>query len=101
MRIRSKEEVVKTYKNRYPELDQYFIANLKQEYDRYYEKLKDMTGENEIRDFFAKEIEKNEQNYKGGTHVEGVNASLHNHYMSVLANYGLIVFFRDNMIEWD
>ena len=32
--------------------------------------------------------------------IEGVEKALNDQYMTVLATYGLIVFFRDNMIEW-
>lgn len=99
VKIRSKEEVLKEYQSRYPALDQYFIQHLSEEYDRYYQKLQHMQTEKEVELFFEGEIEKNEHMFKNHAHMEGVEASLSNQYMAVLAAYGLIVFFRDHMLE--
>lgn len=99
MRIKSKDEVIKLYKNRSPELDSYFIKSLEEEYDKHYEAVKNLESLDEINDYFEREIEKNEQLYNENALVQGVEMALTNQYMSILANYGLIVFFRDNMIE--
>jgi len=98
IKIRSKEEVLRLYEHRYPELDQYFLDHLEEEYDRYYEQIWHLTKE-EALDFFENEIKKNEQMYKDNALSEGIERPLHNQYMAVLAAYGLIVFFRDNMLE--
>lgn len=99
MRIKDKEEVLRAYESRYPALDRYFLKNLSEEYDRYYEKLQHMQTVREVEVFFEEEIEKNEQLYKDNAHIKGIEAALGDQYMTVLAAYGLIVFFRDNMIE--
>ena len=100
MRIRSKEEVLKEYKNKYKELDNYFISHLSEEYDKYYKIVKDLQTKDEILEVFEKEIEKNDKMYNEHAGIEGVEKALNDQYMTVLASYGLIVFFRDNMIEW-
>ena len=48
---------------------------------------------------FEDEIEKNERKYKDNAQMEALEGSPHGQFMDILANYGLIVFFRDNMIE--
>ena len=58
MRIKSKEEVLKEYKNKYKELDNYFISHLSEEYDKYYKIVKDLQTKDEILAVFEKEIEK-------------------------------------------
>lgn len=99
MRIKEREELLKAYENRYPALDEYFKRQLSEEYDRYYEKLQHMQTEREVEVFFEEEIEKNEQLYKDNAHMKGIESALNDQYMTVLAAYGLIVFFRDNMVE--
>lgn len=101
MRIKTKEEVMECYQKRYEQLDQYFLKNLSEEYDRYYLKLNSFHSREDIEDFFEEEIQKNEQNYKDNALIEGVTDSLEEQYLSVLASYGLIVFFRDHMIDWE
>ncbi len=99
MRIRSKEEVLDLYKNRYPQLDRFFQKMLSAEYDKHYNMVKDFQTYPETEDYFEEEIQKNEQMYKDNMHMEGIEAALNDQFMTVLANYGLIVFFRDNMVE--
>lgn len=99
IRIRSKEEVLRLYEHRYPELDHYFLRHLEEEYDRYYDQLWHLGSKEEALHFFENEIKKNEQMYKNNALSEGIERPLHNQYMAVLAAYGLIVFFRDNMLE--
>jgi hypothetical protein len=101
MKIKSKEEVVKAYSKRYPELDYYFISNLELEYDKHYEQLKNMKSQKEVEAYFQNEIEKNDASYKDSVGNSGIEDSLNNQYMSILAAYGLIVFFRDTMIDYD
>ena len=62
VKLKSKEEVLKEYMSRYPELDNFFKEELSEEYGRY------------------------------------VEASPHIQFMEILAQYGMIKFFRDNML---
>lgn len=101
MKIKSKEEVILAYSRRYPALDSYFIKSLEEEYDRYFSHLKTLTSKESVNLFFESEIAKNENIFKDNALLDGLEATLHDQYMSVLANYGLIVFFRDTMIDWD
>ena len=98
-KIRNKEDVLQEYVNRYPELDEHFKKELAEEYDRYRELLINTKTKEEALEVFEEEIRKNEERYKSNTLVECLEGSPHNQYMEILANYGLIVFFRDNMIE--
>jgi nicotinic acid mononucleotide adenylyltransferase len=98
-KIRDKGEVLREYVNRYPKLDEHFKKELVQEYDRYRELLIDTKTKEEALEVFEDEIKKNEEKYKSDTLIECLEGSPHNQYMEILANYGLIVFFRDNMIE--
>ena len=99
MRIRSKEEVLELYKSRYPQLDRFFQKMLSAEYDKHYDILKDLQTHSQAESYFEEEIQKNEQMYRDNLQIEGIEAALSDQFMTVLANYGLIVFFRDNMIE--
>lgn len=101
MKIKTKEDVVGAYSKRYPELDYYFISNLEREYDKHYEQIKHMKTKKEIEAYFQSEIEKNEASFKDSVGHGGLEDSLNNQYMSILASYGLIVFFRDTMVEYD
>lgn len=101
MKIKSKDEVILAYSRRYPALDAYFIKSLEEEYDRYYFHLKSLTTKESVDHFFESEILKNENAFKDNALLDGLESTLHDQYMSVLANYGLIVFFRDTMIEWN
>lgn len=97
--IRSKEEVLKEYVNRYSKLDEFAIDELSKEYDRYIDLLKSLETREEAIAMFEDEIEKNERKYKDNAQMEALEGSPHGQFMDILANYGLIVFFRDNMIE--
>lgn len=97
-KIRSKEEVLKEYVNRYPELDQLAIDELSREYDRYIDLLKNLETKEEAMAVFKDEIDKNERRYKDNHQMRALEGSTHDQFMEILANYGLIVFFRDNMI---
>lgn len=98
-KIRDKEDVLAEYQKRYEELDCVFIENLSKEYDRYINLLKNLTNREDAIEVFEREIEINEQNFKNNSQMRDLEGSPHSQYMSILANYGLIVFFRDNMIE--
>ncbi len=100
MRIKTKEDVLNAYKSRYPDLDTYVTNQLSTEYDRYFEKIENLKTSEEVRNVFEEAIILNEQRYRENAHIHGVERALNNQYMSILASYGLIVFFRDNMIEW-
>ena len=97
--IRDKEDVLKEYSSRYPELDQFVIDELSKEYDRYVNMLKSVELKEEAITIFNNEIEKNERKYSDNTQMQALEASSHNQFMDILASYGLIVFFRDNMLE--
>lgn len=98
VKIRSKEEVLKEYQSRYPELDKFFIQELSKEYDRYFELLKDVNTKEEVYEIFSEEIKKNERKYVENSMIVS-EGSLHGQFMDILAQYGLIKFFRDNMLE--
>ncbi|WP_077369096.1 hypothetical protein [Anaerosalibacter sp. Marseille-P3206] len=98
VKIKSKEEVLREYQSRYEELDSFFIEELSKEYDRYAEKLKDVDTKEEAIDMFRKEVKRNERRYKQNT-MNASEASLHGQFMDILAQYGLIKFFRDNILE--
>lgn len=99
LKIRSKESVLKEYVSRYPKLDQFVIDELSREYDRYINLLKSVgTREDAIR-IFKDEILENERRYRENDQMRCLEGSTHDQFMEILANYGMIVFFRDNMIE--
>lgn len=98
-KIRDKDQVLKEYSRRYPELDNMFIKELGNEYDRYIDLLKHAQTREQALEVFAEEIERNENNYRNNAAMNFLEGSTHTQYMEILANYGLIVFFRDNMIE--
>lgn len=97
--IRGKEEVLNEYVKRYPELDQFVIDELSREYDRYIDLLKNLETREEAIEIFEEEIKMNERSYKDNSKMRALEGSTHNQFMEILANYGLIVFFRDNMIK--
>lgn len=98
-KIRDKKEVLNAYGKRYPELDQFVMDELSKEYDRYVDKLKSLETKNEAIVVFEKEIEKNERRYADNSQMKALEGSTHDQFMDIMANYGLIVFFRDNMLE--
>ncbi|WMM24761.1 hypothetical protein RBU61_17825 [Tissierella sp. MB52-C2] len=97
--IRGKEEVLNEYVKRYPELDQFVMDELSREYDRYIDLLKNLETREEAIEIFEEEIKMNERSYKDNSKMRALEGSTHNQFMEILANYGLIVFFRDNMIK--
>lgn len=97
-KIRDKEYVLEEYERRYEELDNIVLKELGKEYDRYVNLLKNLSSREEAIEVFEKEIRRNERNYKS-PEMSDLEASPHLQYMDILANYGRIVFFRDNMIE--
>lgn len=97
-KIRDKEYVLEEYERRYEELDNIVLKELGKEYDRYVNLLKKLSSREEAIEVFEKEIRRNERNYKS-PEMSDLEASPHLQYMDILANYGRIVFFRDNMIE--
>ncbi len=99
MKIKRKDQVLSLYKSRYPALDKFFLQHLGEEYDRYAEKVLAMNSIEEFDAFFISEVEKNEQLYKDNADIGGVESSLVEQYMAVMANYGRIMFFRDNILE--
>ena len=98
VKIKSKKEVLKEYQSRYPELDSFFIQELSKEYDRYAEILKHTNSKEEAIEMFREEVKKNEARYNENV-MNASEASLHGQFMDILAQYGLIKFFRDNMLE--
>ncbi|MFA5523238.1 MAG: hypothetical protein WDA24_02665 [Tissierellales bacterium] len=99
IRLKSKEEVLKEYVSRYPELDQHFITKLSDDYDRYRELLKECNSKKEVIEVFEKEIRENEKLYNDSSLIRGLEDSPYNQYIEILANYGRIAFFRDNMLK--
>lgn len=98
LEIKSKDQVLMAYKNRYPGLDKFVLDELSKEYDRYLEKLRGLTSREEALEVFNREIEENEQKYRDNSAMKLLEASPHTQFMEILAAYGLIVFFRDTMI---
>ena len=84
--IKSKEEVLKEYVNRYPRLDQFAIDELSKEYDRYIDLLKSLETRDEAIAIFEEEIEKNERKYKDNAQMKSLEGSAHNQFMEILAN---------------
>lgn len=97
-KIKDKKEVLSAYGKRYPELDQFVMDELSKEYDRYIDKLKSLETKNEAIVVFEKEIEKNERRYTDNSQMKALEGSTHDQFMDIMACYGLIVFFRDNML---
>lgn len=98
VKIKSKEKVLKEYRSRYPELDTFFIQELSKEYDRYVEILQDANTKEEVYEIFSEEIKKNERRYAEDA-MNSSEGSLHGQFMDILSQYGLIKFFRDNILE--
>lgn len=101
LKIKSKEKVMREYVSRYPELDNFARRELSREYDRYMYILRDCNTKEEYYKVFSKEIKRNEQRYRDTAHNRGLEGSPHNQFMEILACYGLIKFFRDNMLDED
>ncbi|HHV27465.1 hypothetical protein FYJ27_03240 [Anaerosalibacter bizertensis] len=99
LRLKSKKEVLQEYESRYPELDNYFMNELSKEYDRYAELLKDCETKEEAYKIFSKEIKENEKRYRDNAMLNGLEASLDGQFMEILAQYGLIKFFKDNILD--
>ncbi len=99
MKIKTKEQVLSLYKSRYPALDKFFTQHLGEEYDRYAKEVENMNSDLEYHEFFDAEVEKNEQLYRDNAQIEGIESSLSEQYMAVMAAYGTIMFFRDNILE--
>lgn len=99
VKLKSKEEVLKEYKFRYPELDNYFMKELSKEYDKYAELLKGCETKEEAHAIFSKEIKENEDRYSESTMMRGLEGSPDVQFMDILAQYGLIKFFKDNILE--
>lgn len=98
-KIRDKEDVLREYVDRYPALDQFAKEELSKEYDRYIDLLKNLETRDEAIEVFENEIRQNERSYKDNANMKDLEGSAHNQFMEILAHYGLIVFFRDNMIK--
>lgn len=98
-KIKDKEEVLNAYVKRYPELDKFVMDELSREYDRYIDKLKSLETKNEAIVVFEEEIEENERRYTDNFQMKALEGSTHDQFMDIMASYGLIVFFRDNMLE--
>lgn len=97
--IRDKAVVLKEYSNRYEELDNFVVDELSKEYDRYIDLLKNLETREEAIKVFDDEIAQNEVKYTDNAQMRSLEGSTHDQFMEILAAYGLIVFFRDNMIE--
>ena len=98
-KIKDKEEILKEYAKRYPELDIFATQELSKEYDRYIDLLKNIETKEEAIEVFQTEIRNNEKRYEDNSCMKSLEGSTHTQFMEILATYGLIVFFRDNMIE--
>lgn len=98
-KIKDKDELLKEYVKRYPELDMFAVQELSKEYDRYIDLLKNIETKEEAIEVFQTEIRNNEKRYEDNSCMKSLEGSTHAQFMEILATYGLIVFFRDNMIE--
>lgn len=99
LKLKSKDEVLKNYVTRYPALDKHFLSNLSSEYDRYAKVLAEMKTKGEVDSFFEKEVEENEMRYSDNAMVFESENSLHEQYMDIMAHYGIIMFFKENILE--
>lgn len=99
MKIKTKNQILSLYKSRYPALDKFFTQHLGEEYDRYANRILNMNTIHEYNEFFDNEVEINEQLYRDNAQIEGIESSLSEQYMAVMAAYGTIMFFRDNMLD--
>lgn len=99
IKLKSKHEVLSQYVSRYPELDQQFLKRLSAEYDHYVEALKDCVTKEDAYKVFENEIKENERLYKDNAKMRCLEGSTYDQYMEILAHYGLIAFFRDNILD--
>lgn len=97
MKFKTKQEILDLYVDRYDKLDGYAKEFLGEKYDDYIRILKDVKTEEEYYEVFKKLEADNEDRFKSGVGV-CVDSSPHNIFMEVLSSYGIIVFFRDNLI---
>ncbi|MCT4585645.1 MAG: hypothetical protein N4A54_12030 [Peptostreptococcaceae bacterium] len=98
--IKTKEELLNLYVKRYDELDSYAKENLSQKYD---EILKDFESKNintkdSYENYFDELEKKNEELFKLST-CECLESSPAKRFTEILASYGVIVFFRTNLIK--
>ncbi|SCX76167.1 hypothetical protein [Alkaliphilus peptidifermentans] len=99
IQFKSKEDILKLYVSRYPELDAFAQAELEKEYDYFIKSLKDCTTREEVAAVFEEKIIVNEGKYRRNPQITGVESSPCKDFYQILANYGMIVFFRDNILK--
>ena len=51
-----------------------------------------------MQDFVLEQYSFDEQLYRDNANIEGIESSLSDQYMAVMAAYGIIMFFRDNIL---
>ncbi|MFA5576743.1 MAG: hypothetical protein WCZ27_02365 [Tissierellaceae bacterium] len=98
-KIRDKEEVLKRYMRLYPDLDQFTRDEISREYDRYIDLIKNLETREDVMEMFEEKVKENERKYEENAYMEALEGSPHEQFMGLLECYGMIVFFRDNMIE--
>ncbi|MCK9444886.1 MAG: hypothetical protein M0Q14_10225 [Tissierellaceae bacterium] len=98
-KIRDKIEVIERYIKLYPDLDQFAKEEISNEYDRYIDLIKNLETKEDVMEMFQVKIEENERKYEENAFIEALEGSPHEQFMELLECYGMIVFFRDNMIE--
>ncbi|KAB3534720.1 hypothetical protein F8154_08320 [Alkaliphilus pronyensis] len=99
IRFKTKDEILNLYVSRYPELDAFALAQLEREYEHYLKLLKDCSTKEEANIVFDREIEINEGRFRRNKDIKGVESSPCKDFYQILANYGMIVFFRDNILK--
>ncbi len=98
IKFRTKEQILAMYRHRYPALDEYAAYNLGKEYEHYFDLVKDLRTKEDVVAVFEDCIKRNEERYSQNDTIGGTEGNLHGKYMDILANYGIIVFFRDHIL---
>jgi len=99
VKFKTKEEIQSLFVSRYDELDVFAIEQLGREYDHFMNQLEDCKTKEDVEEFFEKKIHINEQRFRKTSQYQSIESSPCNDFHSLLAAYGMIVFFRDNIIK--
>lgn len=99
VKFKTKEEIQSLYVKRYDELDAFALDQLGREYDHFMNQMKDCKTKEDVMAFFDEKVHINEQRFRKSSHIASVETSPCNDFYTLLAAYGMIVFFRDNIIK--
>ncbi|KAB3532734.1 hypothetical protein [Alkaliphilus serpentinus] len=97
--FRTKEEIQNLYVRRYDQLDVFALEELGREYDHFMKDLKNCKSREEVMEFFENKIHINEQRFRKSSNIGSVESSPCKDFYTLLASYGMIVFFRDHIIK--